>query len=78
MGTFTGNIIMTLRPARRPGDQLGNCEECGSAMNEAFIAQYMRVYKRDNGELYTGAYHGGVYGHKSCLDRFGPFSKIPS
>jgi hypothetical protein len=78
LGTFTGTIIMTLRPARRPGDQLGNCEECGGAMKEAFIAQSKRVYKRDNGELYTGAYLGGVHGHEGCLGRFGLFSKMPS
>jgi hypothetical protein len=76
MGTFTGNVIKTIRPAIRSGDQLGSCEECGKAMSEAFIAQTMRVYKRDNGEAYTGALTGGTYGHASCLERFGPFTTL--
>lgn len=76
MGTFTGNVIKTIRPASRNGDQLGPCEECGKPMSEAFIAQTMRVYKLDNGEAYTGALTGGTYGHASCLERFGPFTTL--
>lgn len=76
MGTFTGNVIKTVRAASRGGDQLGPCEECGNPMSDAFIAQTMRVYKRDNGEAYTGPLSGGTYGHASCLERFGPFTTL--
>ena len=76
MGTFTGNVINTIRPAIRGGDQLGPCEECGKPMSEAFIAQTMRVYKRANGEAYTSPLTGGTYGHTSCLERFGPFTTL--
>lgn len=76
MGTFTGDVIKTIRPACRSGDQLGPCEECGKPMSDAFIAQAMRVYKRDNGEAYTGAFTGGTYGHASCLECFGPFTTL--
>ncbi|MGE8063888.1 hypothetical protein [Pseudomonas sp. NPDC089569] len=76
MGTFTGNVIKTIRPANRGGDQLGPCEECGKPMSEAFVAHTKRVYKRDNGEAYTGELTGGIYGHASCLERFGPFTTL--
>lgn len=73
MGTLTGNIINKIRPARRGGDQLGSCEECGTPMSEVFVAQKHREYRRVNGELYTGPIGGGIYGHAACLERFGPF-----
>lgn len=73
MGTLTGNTIKKLRPALRPGDQLGPCEECGKSMGQAFVAQSHREYKRANGELYLSPIGGGLYGHAECLQRFGPF-----
>ncbi len=74
MGTITGNIINKLRPARRGGDQLGPCEECGKSMSDVFVAQKHREYRRANGELYTGPIGGGIYGHAACLQRFAPFA----
>ena len=76
MGTFTGSVINTIRAAHGSGDRFGPCEECGKPMAEAFIAQKKRVYKRDNGEAYTGALTGGTYGHEMCLERFGPFTTL--
>jgi hypothetical protein len=74
MGTLTGDIIKTLRPASRSGDQYGPCEECGKPMVVAFVAQSRPVYRRENDELYSSPYRGGLYGHDSCLQKFGPFT----
>lgn len=73
MGKLTGDIIKTLRPASRSGDQYGPCEECGKPMVVAFVAQSRPVYRRENGELYSSP-QGGMYGHEHCLQKFGPFS----
>lgn len=68
MGKSTGMRIAVIRPAHRPGDQLGPCEICGKPAHEQFVANRNTVYHTDDGVAYLSVPSASSYGHRGCLD----------